>query len=353
MMTQTTAEVKQGGNIVHESEVQRQYVRLQLPVEVEINGRHFISGDWSNGGLSVRVPEEDAQSQAMFREGAQLKALLLFKFGSFDINVPVEIEVRNIAAGRVGCRFVNLGPSQLSLLQFIVNAYITGEIVRAGDIIEIVSRNNTAPKRSVPAGGTQPAKRTFGWLAVLAASALLVAYIGAGIWERMFVITSNAGAVLAEPLVVEATKSGKIFFQPIAPGTQVKKGAPLLMVQTLKGNMESVDSPCNCIVRERLLDNYARVHTGEPVLRLLSADAAPYVEAWIPADQALRLTPGTEAVVTLPGRSAPIAGKVTGLEAGRQKAGEALVFVELSEKPSPEQIGGPATIRINTFSLRR
>lgn len=334
--------------IVHEAEVQRQYVRLQLPVEVEIAGKRYVSDDWSGGGLSIRWSvEERAASSTLIREGAQFSAVMLFKFGLFDINIPVNLEVRHIsdAKGRIGCRFANVNPGQQSLLQFIVNAYITGEIVRVGDVIDIVARDNTARPRSIPAGDVNPARRSLGWFAVMGATAALALYIGLGIWERAFVVSMDAAAVMSEPLVVEAPKLGRLFYQPIKPGQKVTKGTPLLSVQTVKGNMESVDSPCNCVIRDRLLDNHARVSTGDPVLRLISTDAAPYVQAHLATAQALRLKPGMAATIALPGGT--VSGHVSSIEAG--EGGMATVYVEPEEKLAADVVGGPATVRVSTL----
>lgn len=342
---------KNNAKIVHESEVQRQYVRLQLPVELEIAGKRYMSEDWSGGGLSLCVsPQERAASSTLLREGAHFNAVMLFKFGMFDINIPVELEVRHVAEakGRIGCRFANVSPGQMSLLQFIVNAYITGEIVRVGDVIEIVARNNEARPRSIPAGGTSPVRRGAGWFFVAGATAALALYIGMSLWERAFVVRLNAASVVSESLVVEAPKLGQLFYQPVKPGARVKKGEPLLMVQTEKGNMVSVDSPCNCIVRERLSDNYARVSTGDPVLRLISSDAQPYVEARVPTQDALRLSPGMSAHIALPG-GANVEGSVAALDAQAQQSGHTVVYIEPKGKIEARFIGGPATVRIGTL----
>jgi len=355
-MTSDTNE-KSGATIVHESEAQRQFIRLQLPVEVEIAQKRYISDDWSSGGLSLRWPEEELSAGGtLIREGVQFKARILFKFGLFDITIPVELEVRNVvtAKGRVGCRFVHQNAGQISLLQFIVNAYVTGEMVRVGDIIEIVSRDNTAPKRSIPAPTTTRSfRRFFNWLLVISASALLVGYIGLGLFERAFVVRSDAAVVLSEPLVVEAPASGRVYYQPIAPGTHVAEGTPLLMVQTPGGNMETVDSPCNCILRERLLDNHARIGTGDSLLRLMSADATPYIEAHLPASDALRVKTGDAVQVSLPGAGDVVAGRIASMEAGQSKTGDATLYIELAEKLAADYVGGPATVRVNSLRTRR
>ncbi len=354
-----SSEVKKESKIVHESEVQRQFVRLQLPVEVEINGKRYMSEDWSSGGLALRWPAEEMR--AGLREGNTLNAVVLFKFGAFDMNLPIDLEVRNISAekGRIGCRFTNLNPGQISLLQFIVNAYITGEIVRVGDLMEIVARNNNAPKRSIPSAteglsAGQKFKRRlktlFNWTLVFGASAALLLYIGFGVWERAFIVAADSATVMGETMLIESPKSGKLFYQPLKQGTRVNKGTPLLMVETAKGNMVSVDSPCDCVIRERLHDNRATISTGAAVLRLISAESTPYVEAKLPVPEALRLSVGDVVMLGLPGFDHLVEGKIASMESGESAKAEATLYIEPMEKLPAELIGGPAEVKANTLA---
>lgn len=350
--------------IVHESEVQRQYVRLQLPVELEVSGKRYLGEDWSSGGVALKWPADELRAgNELIREGKNFKAVVLFKFDEFQINLPIELEVRNISVekGRVGCRFVNLTSGQISLLQFIVNAYITGEIVRVGDLIGIVARNNFTGKRSLPSAtegltGGQKFKRKlsklFNWALVFGASGGLILYIGLGVWERNFIVTVDAATVMSETLLVESPKSGKLYYQPIKPGTRVNKGMPLLMVETEKGNMESVDSPCDCIVRERLNDNHAQVGTGDAVLRLMSTESEPYVQATLPYKKALRLNEGGAVMLGLSGFDHLVTGKILTIETGDDARHQTTLYIEPGEKLPVELIGGPAEVKINTFNKR-
>lgn len=350
--------------IVHESEAQRQYVRLQLPVELEIGGKRYLGEDWSSGGVALKWPVEELRSDhTPIRMEKHFHAVVLFKFDVFQINLPVELEARNVSAekGRVGCRFVNLTAGQISLLQFIVNAYITGEIVRMGDIIGVVARNNFTDKRALPSATEgltsgqlfkRKLSKMFNWALVFGASGGLLLYIVLGLWERNFIVTADTATVMAESLLVESPKAGKLYYQPIKPGTRVNKGAPLLMVETSKGNMESVDSPCDCVVRERLSDNHAQVGTGDAVLRLMSTESAPYVQAELPYKQALRLNAGDEAMLGLSGFDHLVAGKILSIETGHDIRHQATLYIESAEKLPVELIGGPAEVRVNTFGQR-
>ena len=39
--------------IVHEAEIHRQYVRLRIPIGVEIDGKRYSVDDWSMGGFGA------------------------------------------------------------------------------------------------------------------------------------------------------------------------------------------------------------------------------------------------------------------------------------------------------------
>ena len=67
-----------------------------------------------------------------------MQATLLFPFDGFELSLPVDLEVRYINAegGRIGCRFANLTKRHISSLQFLVGAYVSGEVVNAGDVID-------------------------------------------------------------------------------------------------------------------------------------------------------------------------------------------------------------------------
>ncbi len=349
--------------IVHEAETQRQHVRLQLPIEVEIGDTVYNADDWSHSGIALHWPDDSLGSgNSTVSIGQHLQGTLRFPFPEFGLTVPIDLEVRNINADnrRVGCRFTNLGERQTSLLQYLVSAYISGEVVSAGDFIDVVGRNNQTTARSLPKRDEgesafeqtkRKLRRVIGLGATLMVFLLLLGYVITGIYERSYVTRASSASVMTESITVEAPVAGKLFYQPLKPGTKVKTGDPLLMVETDKGNMVSVDSPCNCIVRERLEDNYARTSTAKPAIKMLSVDAEPYITAYVPFDKAVSLARGQEALLSFHGYDRYVKGRISSIDAGNEAKNLTLVIIEPDESLPKSLIGEPVEVTFDTFRL--
>ena len=44
--------------VVHESEVHRQHVRLKIPIGIEIDGSRYDVDDWSMGGFGIESEDQ-------------------------------------------------------------------------------------------------------------------------------------------------------------------------------------------------------------------------------------------------------------------------------------------------------
>ncbi len=210
--------------ITHEAEVQRQHVRLQLPLSILIRGIASEVLDWSNSGLAFATAPYRVQ-QITFTAGDTLDATLVFAFGGFTLHVPVLCEVRhlNSDASRIGCRFHGMNERNLSIMQYLVSAYIGGDLVQVGDLLDVAARNNFTTPRTPPSQSTlSPGerqklqlKRTMYKSAIALASILLLFYCLFSIFERMYVVhatlatvsltnrTSGKGGVVIEALMMQ------------------------------------------------------------------------------------------------------------------------------------------------------
>ncbi len=349
-------------NIAHEAEVQRQHVRLQLPASVEIGGNRFETIDWSNGGVCIDYPSEEEMnaSGAKIEIGNILNGKLGFAFDGFDFSVPMEMEVRYIdrARKRVGCRFINLDKRRLSLLQFMVSSYISGELVSAGDLIDVAGRNNFTVKRKIPAAeeGLSPYQRlqrrmgkTASGGLVVVVTLLLLVYLGASVYERAFVIKASTAVVTADLLPVIATSGGRLTYLNLPPDSKVRAGQPLATILSESGNLVSIDSPCDCYVKEKLFDNGTRAREGDAILKLASLDARPYIQAYVPFEDSLRVAIGQEIMLSYAGDSTYRKGTVTDILArGQDLNGKAVIIIDPEEKLSVEAIDDPVEVRIDT-----
>lgn len=348
--------------VVHESEAQRQQVRLQMPAQIEIGTDRLEAVDWSGGGLAIKWSEASAKSiQQGLSAGKILKAKLLFPFEGFDFSLPVDLEVRYVNAERerIGCRFTNLTPRAMSMLQFLVGAYISGEVVSAGDIMDIVGRNNYTKERKMPVAEEELSPwarfkrrvgKTTASFVVLIISLLVFGYLAMSLYERVFVITAKSAEVAADVITVTAPTRGIVFFK-LQKDQLVKKGSPLVLVNSVTGQTVSVDSPCDCIVKETLLAEQERASKGQPVMRLVDQDAVTYVNAFVPNEEVIRFGANQEAMIRLPGHSDYIHGVVKNLRTSSDGSSITEVKIAPETKLPAAWVDDPALVKFNTLRL--
>lgn len=348
-------------NLVHEAEAQRQHIRIPLPAQVTVAGITVMAMDWSNGGVGLQLPDGMA-FPLQFQQGNKMDATIMFPFEGFGMSLPVRIEITYADAGRgrVGCRFDGLNRQQQSVIQYFVTAYVSGEVIRVNDIMDVVARNNHTRARALPdpyAGlsTAEIAKRKMMQKLKLGSiyliGFLLVSYIFMSVYERVFIVKATSGRVTAEMLTVDAPAGGKVYFYPIDADTQVNQGQPLLTVSTATGNVLSIDSPCDCIVKRRLTDNNRLIRKGEPALELVRPDAAPYVEAYIPQRHAVKLATGEEVLLSMPGKNHTTRGKILAIQAGKGLKGNALVRIATMEKLPASMVDDPVEVRVDTLHI--
>lgn len=349
-------------NMVHEAEAQRQYVRVNLPAAATIENEHYKLEDWSVGGISLLIPSDMTKLPSYIREDALLDTQLHFMFDGFALNIPVQLRVQHVdtSKGKIGCEYENMPRNQRIIMQYLVTAYACGELVQVGDLLNVVSRNNMTKSRSVPdpnAGlsDAEIAKRKMGKLfrvGVLALiSVLLLAYILASVYERLYIVKATSAQVAATMLTVDTPAGGKVYYSPILPDTMVKKGTPLLTISTTSNNTYTVDSPCNCIVKKRLLDNNRLANKGEPALELVRPDTIPYVEAYIGHKDAVKLSIGQKALLALPGHNEYQHGIIKIIQAGKGMGGNSLIRIEPLSPLPVEYVDDPVEIRVDTMNL--
>ena len=129
--------------VVHEAEVHRQHVRLKIPINVEIDGSAFTVDDWSMGGFGIFSEMTSRQP------GERFPVKLIFPFEDFEVTLRLDCQMVYILeeSTRFGCRFLGLSQGQLALFRYLVDAYLSGEIVSGGDILAIAGRENSAAVR--------------------------------------------------------------------------------------------------------------------------------------------------------------------------------------------------------------
>ena len=344
--------------VAHEAETQRQHTRYRIPMRCELRGSTFDVYDWSIGGLALKDPPPD------LKVGRKEAVKLSFPFSDYALALPLDAEVRHVdhANKRAGLKFVNMTRRQVDVLRFMIDAYLSGEVVEAGDIIEVSARRNEAKVRPIPAAAAPTtvrgrAARTFGRVVRFGAAGVagiaLAAFIGAGLYERLFVVPAQSAIVTTDLVTVPAPAGGSVAF--LAQGTTVKRGEPVAAVETLDGKSSILASPCDCEVQVRFTALGDFVTPGLPIISLRRQESKAYVAAFVSRDQIMRIYDRATARVVLTNGRQFAEKKLRVVPANEQSAQApgsnelVKVIIDLGDEPEIRgMIGQPARVFFET-----
>ena len=299
--------------IVHEAEVHRQHVRLKIPIQVEIDGVRYTVDDWSVGGFGVESIMTSRQA------GEHFPVRLIFPFEDFEMSMRFDARMvyADQAHGRFGCAFLNLSRDQTAVFRYLVDAYLSGEVVSAGDILQVRGRDNTAAARTQPVYTTiaddQPASGALRQYAPYVGFALaglaLLAVIGLGIKERYLTVAAESAVVDAPVIQLRAPIAGR-FVSALEPGEPVTTNGLLGTIRGIDGTFLSLESPCNCVVLEQVAFSGQHYQMGDPLVALIAADRPLMIRAQLPLDQVDGLEIGDRAEIRFPGRDGTTYGQI-------------------------------------------
>ena len=350
-------------SIVHEAEFQRQHIRLRIPLKIQMGETTYRTANWSVGGFLLTGFSRSPNV------GETFDCRLLLDFGGFELAVPVRAEVRRIApapgtASRaetnvsVGFRFVDVSSQQTSVLRFLVDAYLSGEIVQVDDLFDVMARNHMVPARKQPPAPErlEGLRRVSHWgkrvatIAFVATAAFgLAAFVGSSVFQAAYVLESQQGVVAASWTEVRAPSSGVLAFVGASPGEEVTIGEPLLGVRERGGEITYIDSPCDCAVQEQLVVERAFVVAGETVITLAEAGTEPFVSARLALDDARELGTTDRAVVRIVGHDTTLHGSIVSTTLSPDG-----LWVEVHVEPDDaiplDLLGRPAYVLVNTFA---
>lgn len=345
--------------LVHEAEAQRQHVRLKLPLQATIRDNVYTVVDWSVGGLCLEglrpLPEV----------GDLIDVKLHFAFEGFQFTLQSWAEIRHAsqATGRVGCRFASITPQQISLLQYVIDAYISGEVVRSGDLLAISQRNMFVSPRKVPAKERPPGffARALDRLRGAAIAALTVgiglavfAYAAFAIYTHSFV-TDGKGIVVSPQIeLARAPIGGTITPYTGSRGKQVAVKELIAMIEAPDGTKRTVESPCDCFLANEPLPQGSYVSRGTVIARLVPMQAASEVEMHVPLTKLVGIEAGQRARIDLFGGHPPVWGSVERLArhtpmetGGLSDVSYGVIFVKPDAQLPLQTVGEPVAVQIH------
>lgn len=347
-------------SIVHESETQRQFVRLQLPAMADIKGNRFTVRDLSSGGMAIK----DINKSAI--KGEILDVSLMLPFADFSLDIEIKAEVQHIdkKTDIAGCRFIDLNANQVSILNHVIKAFMAGDLIGANDIINVVSRENFVNVRKHPNNHNDSildkVKRfTIYGLVTLATLALAFFIIG-NIIEKLYVLKTPHGQVQATTVEILSPQSG-VFTAVTAAGIKsVKTGQVIgrIKSQNITGSTggnttTDILSPCDCFITEQFALNGEYRPQNTPVFTLLPQDSAITVHAKVNVSDVHRLTIGTEVTINISGEISPIHGSIIDIKTNNDPAltleakPTAIVIIQPNRKLSNDTIGRPVFLEFH------
>lgn len=293
-----------GEQITHEAEVSRQHARYRIPAKISVDEYSFSLREWSVSGfstdhISAEIGEKKVQSGS-----------LIFDTGDFTLSVPIEFEVHHYdrESGFMRARFVNLSRRNLALLHHVINAYLAGDIVAAGDILDVARRDNYVKKdldsqpeqqQSAAQKTMQAVKRVVGYTVLLAVLAGLLGFIGYTIYNRLFVVDALSARVQGDVVVLRAPDNGIFEMPEGGAASNPDRGEMLGIIRLTGGGAASISNPCDCrVLSVHGLEN-AFVGRGEPLFTLLPVDARLAVSARVAFHDVAQLKVGQPATIRL------------------------------------------------------
>jgi len=277
------------GTLSYEAELQRQHPRYRLPMRATIDGHTYQVHDWSMNGFAIEA--------GAFPVGKTMLAALTIPFDGYEfvLTVPSEVLYSSELDKRTSFLFLDLEDGQAGLLQYITDAVLSGEVVKAGDILDVARRTEVRPNKQMPpaphmTGAARLAhigRRMAASAGVLAIGAALVAFLSANVYDELYVVRSESASVSAKTVNIASPAVGRISF--LNERTQVAFGEPVMTINPAVGNPITVQSPCDCIQVDQRFANGDFVRMGEPIIRLMRNDAPIVISAAVPADKLMSL----------------------------------------------------------------
>lgn len=307
-------------NVVHESEAQRQHVRVRIPAKLRYLDRnrepHDVKvDDLSAGGLSFHTNKP-------LSVGDVLRGRLQFTVDNLGLTMDVEFQVRSYqSSGRTGVQFQNLEQRDVATLRHIITTFLSGEMINVGGVLSTLQRDNFTKARKQKDSGS--GLSAFGRLRAVTVSlgvfvvgVAAFGFIAKSLYGMYFVSHAEAGVVAVPTTNVTMPRDGTVQ-SLVENGAQVAKGAPLAsfstsMLDMLKGHLDdsqlepakveelfgkqlsgTLTSPCDCVVARQLVDDGQYASKGQPIFQLIPRTTNPMVEARFSYRQFDQVQPGT------------------------------------------------------------
>jgi mannuronan synthase len=245
-------------DLAPERRSERQFVRVNLPLEVEHHGTTYRGFDISLSGFSVvghPAIDDGVVDDFVLR--------LLFRGYALTVNVKAT-SVRLVAEHDLsGFRIVAIEDDQLEVLRKILRAYLGGQLVTLEGLLVAADsqtgRRGDSDAKTRPSGPMGAARwRRGGWyLGIAGMTCALMLVLAASLFERLAVVEASFAAVTAPKLEIRAPTDGEVMAQPLEPGDRVARDQLLVEVRDRDLEIELELARADFAKGQRLLEEPA------------------------------------------------------------------------------------------------
>ena len=259
--------------IVHEAEITRQHARFKIPARMEIDGKIYKLKDWSLTGCAIiDLPEEYVKK---FVTGK-----MIFKFDQFETVIDnMKLECLYKRDNYVGCRFTDLTPQQMAILNQIITAYINGDIVTQDDIITAVTKIQMYPKKKKIDEVERKKARAILTL-IFVTIVIILTFLSYIIYKKLFIIEGVNGYIDSNITTLRAPYPSFIKFQKnYKKDDNISQGETVAIAHLVGGGISRIVAPVGGKVFKIHVHDQGYRDTGEPILSLIDYNATQFIHA--------------------------------------------------------------------------
>lgn len=279
--------------ITHEVEITRQNARFKIPVKIEIDGKIYTVKDWSLTGCAITdLPKS--------YEGKFVIGKMIFKFDQFETIIDnIKIDCLHSADTYIGCRFSELTPQQLAILNQIISAYINGDILTQDDIITAVTKIQMYPKKKkIDKVEEKKAKAIL--LLIFITIVILLSFLSYVIYKKIFIIESINGYIDSNITTLRNPYPSFIKFQKnYKKDDNISQGETVAIAYLIGGGISTIIAPVNGKVFQVEVKNQEFRDTGEPILSVLDRNSTNYIRATLNSKEIEKIKIGYIAKIIL------------------------------------------------------
>ncbi|MGI9435002.1 MAG: hypothetical protein ACR2Q4_09280 [Geminicoccaceae bacterium] len=264
------AKIRTDAELAAERRSERQFVRVQLPIEVAHRGAAYPGVDISLTGFScVGSPAIEDDIVDSF--------VLHLLFHGYRLSIAVKAQrVRQIDTQDLSAfQIVEIDDAQTEVLRKVLRAHLSGQLITVDGVLAS-SDSQTARQAARTAGdtanGTLSGKalwRRRVWLCGIAfGTCALVVVLLASLFERFAVVESTFAAITAPRLDIRAPADGEVRAHDIRPGDWLMRDQPLTQILDRHLDADLELARARLVVAQQLL-NSAVTRQGNALLSTL------------------------------------------------------------------------------------